>query len=151
MARKNNSPGARNPEKYEQAYALFIRGCSQGEICERAGVSTATYQQWKREGVWEDKRATKHISVDSLISKTLVKINEILEENDFNADAFSKAVSQLKQFKRGLTIDDKIGVLMDYGDWLIYEGSAHGADTDFIKRTTHFQDMYIIQGKNGKN
>ena len=59
-------------------------------------------------------------------------------------DAFSKAVSQLKELKGGYSLDDVVDVLMKFGDWLI-ETSANdkGITQEFIQQLTAYQDQYI--------
>ena len=75
----------------------------------------------------------------------MMRINDMLDDREgFNADAFSKAVSQLKELKGGYSLDDVVDVLMKFGDWLI-ETSANdkGITPEFIQRLTAYQDQYI--------
>ncbi len=141
----------RNPEKYEYAFLLFMKKMSQKDICEKVEVTPATLKSWIERGGWKEKMAARTISVDNLISKTLLKINDLLDSDDFNADSFSKAVNQLKNLKQGATIDDKILTLMAFGDWLIEEMAQDKAiDEAFVKNVTSLQDKYILnQLKNG--
>lgn len=141
----------RNPEKYEYAFLLFMQKMSQKDICTKVDITPATMIKWKESGGWEEKRAVRSISIDTLITKTLQKINDLLDNEDFNADSFSKAVNQLKNLKQGASIDDKILVLMNFGDWLIEEMPTDKEITEvFIKQVTAYQDKYILkQLRNG--
>jgi hypothetical protein len=141
---------ARNPEKYEYAYLLFMQGVAQNDICQRVEVSAPTLQSWKESGGWEAKRATRTISIDDLMQKTLKKISEILDKegDDFSADAFAKAVNQLKALKSTQTVDDEIATFMAFQDYLIAERATYKEITDnFIKSVVKLQDSYIIKRK----
>lgn len=141
----------RNPEKYDYAFLLFMKKMSQKDICEKVGVTPPTLSKWIEKGGWREKVVAKTISVDNIISKTLLKINDLLDSDSFNADSFSKAVNQLKTLKQGATVDDKILTLMDFGDWLIAEmPQLMDVDETFVKKVTSLQDIYILkQLKNG--
>lgn len=141
----------RNPEKYEYAFLLFMQKVPQKEICDKVEITPATLLKWKESGGWESKRAARTISVDNLISKTLQRIDELLDDPSFNPDAFSKAVKQLKALKQGASLDDKILTLMAFGDWLIEEMAIDKNITDeFIKSVTTYQDKYVLkQLRNG--
>lgn len=141
----------RNPEKYEYAYLLYMGRHSGKLICEKVGITPATLQKWKEDGMWESKRAAKTISVDELISKTLSKISSMLDDENFNADNFSKAVAQLKNLKSGATIDDRITTLTEFGDYMIQKMAIDKkVDSEFIKKLTEYQDRYILENiRNG--
>lgn len=137
----------RNPEKYEYAYLLYMQKHTQASICEKVEITPSTFQSWKNSGGWEEKRAARTISVDTLIAKTLRRIDELLDSPDgFNADAFSKAVNQLKTLKAGATVNDKIESFLDFSDFLTDE---HGRDPEvdevFIKKVNRLQDRYILK------
>ena len=59
---------SRNPEKEEYAYLLFMQRATQEDICKRVGVTAPTLKSWKDSGSWEDKRASRTISLDDLIT-----------------------------------------------------------------------------------
>lgn len=136
----------RTPEKYEYAYLLFMQNHTQASICERVGIAPATFQSWKASGGWEEKRAARTISVDTLITKTLRRIDELLDNPDFNADAFSKAVKQLKALKAGATVKDTIDVLMAFTDFLI-DQSGHDPEVteSFVKTVNRLHDSFILK------
>ena len=146
MATKDTSKiRVKDPQKYEYAYLLYMQRVPQKEIAERADVSQQTLSKWKEDGGWEMKRAARTISRDELLNKAMMRINDMLDDREgFNADAFSKAVSQLKELKGGYSLDDVVDVLMKFGDWLI-ETSANdkGITPEFIQRLTAYQDQYI--------
>lgn len=136
---------ARNPEKYEYAYLLFMQKVAQNDICTRVGITAPTLISWKASGGWEGKRAARTISIDDLMQKTLRVINEMLDDKqNFSADAFAKAVNQLKTLKTGSTVDDDINTFMDFQDYLIRERNSCKEITDlFIKTVARLQDNYI--------
>jgi hypothetical protein len=143
----------RDPEKFEYAYLLFMQGVSQKEICERVKISAPTLQGYKDSGGWDTKRASRTISIDDLVQKSLKKVSEMLDADNFNADSFAKAVSQLKTLKTRNTVDDDINTFMDFQDYLIRERSSNKEVTDeLIKCITSLQDNYIQYrlGGNGK-
>lgn len=140
----------RNQEKYDCAYILFMESKSQKEICERVKTTPATLQKWRQQGEWDKKRSAKAVSFDEIITKTLAKANEMLGSKDFNADAFAKTISQLKALKGEITINDKMLVCMAFGDWLIERMSSdRNVDNDFVRKVTKYQDLYLIQKRDG--
>ena len=145
---------ARNPEKYEYAYLLYMKGVAQNDIAKKVEISAPTLQSWKESGGWEHKRATRTISIDDLMQKTLHKISEILDKegDSFSADSFAKAVNQLKSLKSTSTVDDEIATFMAFQDYLITERAGYKEITDsFIKAVVRLQDSYILKRKsNGK-
>jgi hypothetical protein len=72
-------------------------------------------------------------------------ISDMLDNKEqFSADAFAKAVSQLKTLKTHNTVDDDINTFMDFQDFLIRERSSNKEiSDDFIKLITRLQDSYI--------
>jgi hypothetical protein len=147
MAAKKGKPriNTRSPEKYEYAYLLFMQTVPAQDICKRVGISAPTLKSWKDSGGWEGKRATRTISMDDLMQKALQRINDMLDnEVDFSADAFAKAVKQLKELKTSNTVDDDINCFMSFQDFLIQQRATHRELTDeFIKGITRYQDIYI--------
>jgi hypothetical protein len=135
----------RDPEKFEYAYLLFMQGVQQADICNRIKISAPTLQSWKESGGWEQKRASRTISIDDLVQKSLKMISDMLDNKEqFSADAFAKAVSQLKTLKTHNTVDDDINTFMDFQDFLIRERSSNKEiSDDFIKLITRLQDSYI--------
>ena len=100
------------------------------------------------------QRATRTISIDDLMQKTLRRISEILDQegDDFSADAFAKAVNQLKSLKESHTVDDEISTFLAFQDFLIAERSSFREITDpFIKSVVRLQDAFILKRRaNGK-
>ena len=76
----------------------------------------------------------------------------MLDQEDFNADAFAKAVNQLKTLKQGASVDDKIMAYMDFGDFLIEQmPNEVNITEEFVKTVTRMQDLYILKLlKNGQ-
>ena len=127
----------------EHAYLLYMQGEAQKDIAMRLGVSEKTISAWKDKGNWAAKRAAKNISIDELVGKALIRINELLENKDFNADSFAKAVATLKTLKQRNTIDDEIKCFMDFQSFIIQRRSELEVQPEFIKHLTKLQDSYI--------
>ena len=142
---KKTTVKARNPEQQEYAYLLYMQGMEQNDICKKVSVSAPTLISWKKSGEWESKRAARTISIDDLVQKTLRVINEMLDKKEnFSADAFAKAVNQLKTLKTSSTVDDDINTFMGFQDYLMRERSNHKGITDqLIKSITSLQDNFI--------
>ena len=136
---------SRSPEKQDYAYLLYMHRIPQDEICKRVGVSAPTLKSWKDSGGWEEKRASRTINLDDLMNKALKKIADMLDKDeDFSADAFSKAVKQLKELKSSNTVDDDINTFMSFQDFLLQQRVGYTDITEsFIKTVTKFQDIYI--------
>lgn len=129
--------------KKQLAYFLFMQNTPQKDIASRVGATEKTIGKWKIEGNWEVKRAAKSISMDELVTKALQRINQLLDSEDFNADAFAKAVSQLKSLKSDNTIDDEIMTFLNFQNFLIQHRITEGLTEDFIKQVVRQQDNYI--------
>jgi len=127
----------------EYAFMLYMQKVAQSDIADRCGVSPQTITDWKKKDNWEAKRAAKAISMDELIAKALARINEMLDAENFNADAFAKACAQLKSLKHRNTVDDEIMCFMDFQTFLIERRKSEGIDDVFIRRLTKLQDSYI--------
>lgn len=146
MSKKGFSIRKENAEKYDYAYDLYLTGLQQKTICERVGITPATFIAWREKGGWAEKRAALTVSVDSIIAKSLRKIDEMLDKENFDADAYSKAVAQLKTLKGRTTVDDKIVAFTSFGDFLIAASQGDNEVTaEFIKKVTTYQDKYIMQ------
>jgi hypothetical protein len=129
--------------KQEHAYFLFMKRTPQKDIASRLHVTEKTITNWKTAGNWEAKRAAKTISMDELINKALMRINELLDSDDFSADSFAKAVSQLKSLQSENTVDNDILTFMDFQDYLIRERINESLPEDFIKTVVRMQDNYV--------
>lgn len=129
--------------KKQLAYFLFMQNTPQKDVASRVGVTEKTISKWKVNENWEAKRAAKTISMDELIVKALQKINELLDSEDFNADAFAKAVAQLKSLKTNNTVDDEIVTFMNFQNYLIQNRITENLSEDFIKEVVYQQDNYI--------
>jgi uncharacterized protein YjcR len=127
----------------DYAFVLYMQGKKQKEIAERCSVVEKTISDWKNKYGWEAKRAAKTISMDELIVKALRKINTMLDDDNFNADSFAKAVAQLKNLKTKNTVDDEIMCFMDFQNYLMERRQIDLIDETFIKQLVKYQDAYI--------
>ncbi len=145
---KDTKTGIRvkDPQKYEYAYLLYMQRVPQKEIADRVGVSQQTLSKWKDDGGWELKRVARTVSRDQIINKTLMKINELLDnEEDFNGDEFAKLSSQLEKIKGGYTMDDVADILTKFGDYIIEQSASDRAiTTEFVQLLTKYQDKYLL-------
>lgn len=145
---KDTKTGIRvkDPQKYEYAYLLYMQRVPQKEIADRVGVSQQTLSKWKDDGGWELKRVARTVSRDQIINKTLMKINELLDnEEDFNGDEFAKLSSQLEKIKGGYTMDDVADILTKFGDYIIEQSASdRSITTEFVQLLTRYQDKYLL-------
>lgn len=145
---KDTKTGIRvkDPQKYEYAYLLYMQRVPQKDIADRVGVSQQTLSKWKDDGGWELKRVARTVSRDQIINKTLMKINELLDnEEDFNGDEFAKLSSQLEKIKGGYTMDDVADILTKFGDYIIEQSASDKAiTTEFVQLLTKYQDKYLL-------
>lgn len=145
MAKEKRKSGRKPSDDGSKEYAfyLYMAKVPQKDIAERVGVTEKTITTWKTTEGWEAKRGAKAISMDELVRKALLRINELLDQEEFNADGFSKAVNQLKALKTGITVDDLITALMDFQNHLIENRIAENLTEEFIKQHVKLQDAYI--------
>lgn len=140
---KPTATAASKEAKKQLAYFLFMQNTPQKDIASRVSVTEKTVGKWKVEDNWEAKRAAKAISMDELVTKALMKINELLDSDDFNADSFSKAVAQLKSLKTENTVDDEIMTFLRFQNHLIQHRISEGISEELIKEIVRLQDGYI--------
>ncbi len=122
---------------------LYMMGIQQNEIAERCGVSAQTITEWKQKYDWETKRASRSVSLEELANKCLQKASELLDSKDFNADAFAKAIAQLKTLIPKNTVDTDIMTFMGFQDFLLELRHEENITETFIKSLTNYQDRYI--------
>lgn len=135
-----------NAEKLNYAYLLFMQKVPQKEICQRVGITEQTFIRWKKQSGWEEKRAAKTISIDDIVGKTLQKISGMLDNDEhFNADAFAKAVAQLKSLKGSGTVNDAMSSFDIFLQWLVEQRAYYPAEItdEFLKKVAHWQDQHI--------
>lgn len=141
---KSTKIKVKDPEKLDYAYLLYINKVPHKEICEKVGISANTLTKWKNDSGWEMKRAAKEISTEVLVGKALMRINEMLDSEEFKADAFAKAVAQLKTLKQDETIDSVVNILTKFGEWLMTQSTTNkSVDTPFVKLVNEMQSQYI--------
>jgi transcriptional regulator with XRE-family HTH domain len=136
---------AENADKFNIAFRLYRDHVPQKQIAERLNVSERTLSEWKRAGNWDILRASREVSVDSIIIKTLQKIDELLESDNFNADAFCKSVKQLSTLKGANTVNDIISSFNKFHDWLDSQQPQFPdrLSPQFIKELIFWHDKFI--------
>lgn len=127
----------------EYGFMLYLQRKTQGEIAERCGVSPQTVTDWKKKDNWEAKRAAREVSVDTLVAKAIMRANELLDDKEFNADAFAKTVKQLKELKTSTTVDDEMMAFMKLQDYIMSHRKELNVSGDTIKEMTRIQDSFI--------
>lgn len=140
--------GKRKPKKdnlanINYAFILYCQGIQQNEIADRCDTSPQTITEWKKKFDWETKRAAKTISMDELVNKCLIKINKLLDDENFKADDFAKAVAQLKSLRPSNTVDDNIMSFLAFQDYLLERRHEESISEDFIKQVTAWQDRFV--------
>ena len=145
MSNNKISARAANVGKYEYAYLLYMKNISQKEICEKVGITPATFIKWREADGWDVKRAAATISIDQLANKLLIKASDMLDDPKFDADAFSKAMAQVKRLQKGASIDDIIRIYTGFGDYLMEQAATDSSlSSDFIQKVTTYQDKHIM-------
>lgn len=140
----------KNESKKELAYLLYMQGIKLEEIRDRCGIgSSRTLNNWIKEGGWKEKRAAKTITRTELITKTLGKINDLLESETFEADKLSKLAALIEKLDRQNSPIVVMDVLMDFGRFLSDRSNLdRDIDLPFLKKVNRYQDMFISQKLN---
>lgn len=127
------------------ALKLYIQGVSQIEIAEKCGVTPQTISDWKERHGWELKRAARNISLEELANKCMIKASEMLDQplDEFNSDAFAKAIAQLKTLLPKNTVDTDLMTFMSFQDFMLEIRHEEGLEESFIKQVSKLQDRYI--------
>lgn len=134
-------------DKIEVAGNLYSQGKSIKDIANIIGMSEKTVRNWSKRHQWNVIRGAKMVSIDNIVQKALVKIDSMLDNEEFNADAFSKAVAQLKKLKPDQrSIDDYIVAFEGFGNFIHDEAQNDKEITKaFYQKVTSLQSKYIIQ------
>lgn len=152
MSNNKISVRASNVPKYEYAYLLYMKNVPQKDICDKVCITPATFIKWRDADGWDVKRAADTISIDQLNNKVLKKASDMLDAPDFDADAFSKALAQVKRLQKGTSPDDMIRVYMGFGDYLMEQAAMDSDLTpEFIQKVTTYQDKHIMSKLNNGN
>jgi transcriptional regulator with XRE-family HTH domain len=148
---------AQNESKKEFAFLLYMQGVTQKDILQRVGIgSTRTLSNWIKDGGWKEKRAAHTITRTTLINKTLVRINELLEMKDeqgrdvpIDADKLSKLAAIVEKLDKQSSPVTYIDVFTEFGKFLQIQ-AAHDAsiDIDFMKKVNRYQDLMITRKLN---
>ena len=142
---------AKNENKKELAYLLYMQEITQKEICERVGIgSSKTLTSWIAKGNWKEKRAAKTITRTELINKTLERIAEMLDGDNYNADQLSKLVAMVERLDKKSSAVAYMEVFTEFGKWLQQLSYTHkDVDLEFLKMVNRYQDIFISQKMNG--
>lgn len=147
MSKKINP---RDSEKYDKAYQLYTFGVNQKEICTTLEINAKTLKRWIDDGVWREKRATKSVSLDSMINRLMVIADDMLNDENFkdklaeNSNAIAKLIRQIKTLKNGTTINDRLQAFIDFTEWVIIEARTDKCVTDeIVKAINKLQDKHI--------
>lgn len=101
----------------------------------------------EKNGAWQERRNAEQLSPKTLYRKLLGQLDELIERGSplETADAISKICKQVKELDRSTTLDDTVGVLSKFGDWIIANGKSLSTTTEFLQELTRLQDIYIQQ------
>lgn len=138
--------------KKELAYLLYMSGTPIKEILDRTAIkSNATINNWIQDEGWNEKRAARTVSRTELVSKTLSKINELLDidAKDFPADQLSKLASLIEKLDKQDSPILIMDVFMEFSKWLQNRSTTDKAVTlEFMKQLNQLQDVYITNKLN---
>lgn len=137
----------KDPAKYDLARRLYLDKVPLKEIATRLAITPQTLSAWKKNGAWQERRNAEQLSPKTLYRKLLSQLDELIERGSplETADAISKICKQVKELDRSTTLDDTVGVLSEFGDWIIANGKSLNTTTEFLQELTRLQDIYIQQ------
>lgn len=137
----------KDPAKYDLARRLYLDKVPLKEIATRLEITPQTLSAWKKNGAWQERRNAEQLSPKTLYRKLLSQLDELIERGSplETADAISKICKQVKELDRSTTLDDTVGVLSEFGDWIIANGKSLSTTTEFLQELTRLQDIYIQQ------
>lgn len=137
----------KDPAKYDLARRLYLDKVPLKEIAARLEITPQTLSTWKKNGAWQERRNAEQLSPKTLYRKLLGQLDELIERGSplETADAISKICKQVKELDRSTTLDDTVGVLSEFGDWIIANGKSLNTTTEFLQELTRLQDIYIQQ------
>lgn len=140
----------RDSDKHDKAYQLYVAGHTQKEICNTLDINAKTLKRWIDDGVWSGKRATKNISLDSMINRLMSIADDMLNDDNFkdnlaeNSNAIAKLIRQIKSLKNGTTINDRYQTFIDFIDWLIIEARSNKEVSDSVVKIINLlQNKYL--------
>lgn len=135
----------KDPAKYDLARRLYLDKVPLNEIAQRLAITPQTLSAWKKKGAWQERRNAEQLSPKTLYRKLLGQLDALIEKGSplETADAISKICKQVKELDRSTTLDDTVGVLTEFGDWLIAEGKTLHTSTEFVQELVRLHDIYI--------
>lgn len=117
-----------NSKSEQKALAkhLYMTGMPIIQIADYAKVTRQTIGKWKDEECWDEERAARHMSTESITTGTLNAVGKVLENTDANIDNIHRLTSSLrdaakgiKEISRNTTIVNKVDTLLEFENWLV--------------------------------
>lgn len=139
----------KNEQKREFAEVLFVRqGLTGKEIAEKVGTTEATISKWRKDGKWDDLKASLSITKAEQLAHINEQINELNAAirkkpageryaSSTESDTLSKLTAAKRNLETETSIAETINVFVGFHDWL------RGVDIDKAKQFVQLQDAYI--------
>jgi len=139
-------------DKCELAQLYYMRGETQKSIAIKTGVSETTISKWAEKGKWAIRRAGMNVTRPELVNKTLLAINDILEnysesedpQKTLDADKLCKLASIIEKLDKKTNIVTIIEITSNFERWLINRSRFDKEVTnEFIQKVNAYQQYYI--------
>lgn len=111
--------------KKEVAKHLYMKGTPIIQIVELTGITRQSVSRWVNQENWKEERAAREMSKESITSKTLSKLGEVIDRVDDEkgisrmTDSLLKAAQGIKAINTKTTIVDKVDTLIEFENWLV--------------------------------
>lgn len=146
----NNDKGLSQDQKKQWAYALFMSGETNQNICLTVKISDNTLRDWRTEEKWDAIRTSKLLTREDLVNRLLqaaaLLIENAIADGKFDGlgDQLAKISTTIEKLeKKGLTAVERIQCFMDYNKWCLARAKDDPAMMDTIKQNNGWQNTYI--------
>jgi hypothetical protein len=139
--------------KKELARMYYMQGEPQKAIAARVEVSEKTVSKWAEKDGWAARRAGANITRPELVNKSLVALNNILDQvydsQDIELmsalpDKLAKFASAIEKLDRKASIVSVIDVFTSFYQWMQRRAAFDPEATPaFILAVNRYQDLYV--------
>lgn len=136
-------------QKREFAEILFTRqGLSGKEIADKVGTTEATISKWKKDGNWDNLKASLSVTKAEQLANINEQINELNAyirkkpagerfANSTESDTLSKLTASKRNLETEASIAETVDTFIAFNEWL------RGVDVVKAKEFITLQDAYI--------
>ena len=136
-----SKPGMNNDKKRAVALDLWLNSdLNQKQICEIVGWTEKTFSANKEKYHWDEQKGAQTITAKSIISKLYLKLEQIVDQKDINADALIKVAKSIEMMSnKKVTASHHMNCAREFTTWMFKE------DPELAKAFNKYQLKFITE------